>query len=431
MSKKSTTQTLYSIPWFYSLSIAIGSIVGTVHAMNLLVPYNPLIRPYASSDECVQFFSYIEGGIGHAIGFDEHTKVNVLRIYNARQNSLAMLEGFPSSSPQSALFANINPLRAGSDGLRGMFDVCGNLALDVGGGIAMRYFIGHGWSVNAYLPFYSMQLKNITWNDLTQTLNAEDERTRMLLTEDHAHFAQNVYVLGEKLNIETWHRAGLGDLAILLDWHRDFPQTKPVLRNVAINARAGFSAPTGLRTGLHHIMALPFGADGAWSLPFALGIELTFGTCILLGLDVQLIHIFGNTHTERVLTMPTQTSLLFLQEACVFRDWGWNQQFSLWLGFKDIPEGLSASLGYQYVKQGRATLSPVSSDISTVLINMSPTVEDWTVHQIIARTDYDFRHIMPQNAVVTPRLAVFAQIPFNGKRSILFTTVGFSCAIDF
>lgn len=397
-----------------------------MYAMNLLVPYNPLIRPRASNDQIGQFFCMIEAGIGSAIAFNEEKKTNALQIYNTQQNALLMLQGFPAGSKQSDLLAQINPFASPFDGKRGLFDVTGDFILDAGGGLALRYFIGHGWSINAYLPFYSMRFKNVRWQDLTQHLTPEDERVHLLLTD---MFAANVAQLGN-LSIDDWHRAGIGDLAILLDWHRDFPQAKPILKNVAINARAGLSAPTGLKSDPNLIMAIPFGADGAWTLPFALGLELTLCYYVQLGLDVQLIHTFGHTHVERIPSMPCQTSLLYLQKACVYHDYGWNQQFSLYAGITELPKGFSASIGYQYIKQGDAKLFPVSNDVSTMIIQESPILRDWTLHQIIMRADYDCKQWLPDSPV-SPRIGLFAQIPFNGKRSILFTTIGGSVSIDF
>jgi hypothetical protein len=405
----------------------ISSVCAMEYGVNLLVPYNPLIRPLASSEELVQFFIMAEAGIGHAAAFDAKHKTDALRIYNCQQNALAMLEGFPDGSPQAALFTNIDPFHSANDGKRGLFDVSGKLKLDAGGGCTLRYFFGHGWSINAYLPFYSMRLDCVQWLNQTADITAEDERVRLFLTDN---FAANVGLLGDGLDIGSWHRAGVGDLAILLDWHRDFPQDKPVLRNVAINTRAGFSIPTGLRADLDHIAAIPFGADGAWTLPFALDLELTFGTCVQLGLDVQLIHIFGHTHTERVPTAYNQTTLLYLQKACVFRDFGWNQQFSLYGGITNLPEGFSASIGYQYIKQGASKISPISNGLSTTIIQSSPALLDWTIHQVIARADYDCSQWLP-DSIVSPRFSLFVQFPFNGKRSTLFTTIGGSIALDF
>jgi hypothetical protein len=430
-----------------NLLVALGllSLFPSVYGMNnfnLLVPYNPLIRPYASADELVQFFVIGGGGIGNAQGFDAHNKTNVLRIFDCQQNALTMLEGFPAGSAQSSLLAQINPFGAGFDGKRGLFNVCGDLSLEGMGGLGLRYFWGDGWSINAYLPFYSMRLDNVQWFDQTARVTAADFRVHSLLTDN---FAQNVQSLSSGLDIHGWHRAGIGDLAILAEWDKDFPQAKPVLKNVKIHTRAGFSAPTGLRRDNDEIMAMAFGNDGAWALPFALSLELTLGCYLQVGFDVQLMHVFGRTACERIPTAAGQTSLLFLQEACAFRDFGWNQQLSLYAGLVNLPDGFSARVGYQFIKQGHNAVSLCCNNLSTAIANETPMagqsqtslqqtgrsdLKDWTVHQIIVRTDYDCG-IWLKDACVSPRFSFFAQLPFNGKRSALFTTFGASIGLDF
>lgn len=412
----------------YIVSIVFGC-ASCMHGMNmnLLVPYNPLIRPYAADDQQGQFFFMLEAGLGHAIAFNQCDKTNALQIFDAKQNAIRMLEGFAPGTAPATLLANIDPYASGFNADRGVFKVTGDLSLDVGGGITFRYFFGCGWSINAYLPFYSMRLKNVCWQNLTQNLTPDDQRVHTLLTDD---FAANMLYLGKGLSIGPWQRAGFGDLAVLLDWHQDFPQEKPILNNVALNARAGLSAPTSLRSDPDLIMALPFGMDGAWSLPFAMDIELTLACYGLLGLDVQLIHTFGHTHIQRIPNLLAQTSLLYLQKACIYQDFGWNQQFSLYGGIKELPKGFLASIGYQYIKQGNTQLFPVSNDVSTTLVQEAAVLQDWTVHQFIIRADYDCAQWLQESPIST-RVGLFAQIPFNGKRSILFTTLGASVTLDF
>jgi hypothetical protein len=417
-------------------SVSFSSSLYTMNLMNM-APYNPLICPYSNAADIAQSFFMLEGGIGHARAFDAHNSVSPLHIYDCQQNALTMLEGFPDESPQSILLAQINPFQAGDDGKRGRFNVCGNLKLDAGGGFGLRYFWGGGWSINAYLPFYSMHLTDVRWQDQTAHITSADERVHMLLTDN---IYTNVFSLGDGLFIGDWHRAGIGDLTVLVQWHRDFPQAKPVLKNVAINTRAGLSAPTGLRRDVNTICSLPFGADGAWTLPFALNLELTLGCYLQVGLDAQLIHLFGRTEVERIPTMVHQTTLLYLQKACAFRDFGWNQQLSIYGGIIDLPKGFSARVGYQFIKQGSDHISLASNFFSTEIANntaflgnkgeLRPDLRDWTAHQIIVRADYDCS-IWLKDACVSPRFSLFAELPFNGRRSILFTTIGGSIALDF
>lgn len=404
--------------------IFVGGLLAhiTLCSMNLLTPYDPVIRPFKSESEKMQFFVMIEGGAGSAKGFNAHEQVDTLHMYESTQNALTMLEGFPAQSMQSNLLAQLS----GANTIP--FCVRGDLKLDAAWAISMRYMLSPEWSINAYLPFHSMRLSHVSWVDQTARVTVEDQLVHQLLTDN---FAANIYMLGGGLTIDDWHRVGPGDLTFLLEWCKEFPQAKPVLRNVTLDAWAGISAPTGLRGDTDKIVALPFGFDGAWALPFSFDLEITLGKHVRCGFDVQLTHIFGHTSSGRIPTACNQTTLLYLQKACVFKNFGWNQQFTIYGGVFDLPKGSLLRIGYEFAKQGESTVSLVFNDFSTEIANRSPVLESWTSHQIIVRADYQFKTLLDDDAPVLPTLSLFARIPFNGKRSALFTTIGGSFTLDF
>lgn len=396
------------------------------YAMNLLLPYSILVRPLYDAKKRYQFFVMAEGGIGNAKAFNcNNEETNTLRIFECTQNALTMLEGFSPLCPQSQLLAQLN---TNDDGVRGHFNVCGDLTLDFAGNIAFRYFFHKTWSLNLYLPYYVMSLNDVVWQDLTLHETDADERVHALLTDN---LFERVHELGCGLSLQGWRRHGPGDLTAMIEWYNDFPQAKEFLRNVRINGRFGISFPTGLRRDIDKIFTIPFGYDGAFSLPFAGGLELTFVPGICIGFDVFLTQIFGRTATERIKTAVDQTSLLLLQKAEVFRDSGLKQEFSLWVGTKDLPLGLTTLIGYQYDKQGRSDLCLSSNAFSNKIANTAPFLREWTSHQIILRADYDFGVLLPPDACVLPRLSLYARLPFNGKQSALVNTIGISLALDF
>ena len=49
------------------------------------------------------------------------------------------------------------------------------------------------------------------------------------------------------LDISSWSKTGIGDLSLMVEWLRDFPQPKPLLKNVRLNLRGGISIPTGVK----------------------------------------------------------------------------------------------------------------------------------------------------------------------------------------
>ena len=165
-------------------------------------PYDTSIRPTCNNQRAWQLAFYGEGGVRNAQGYnDDGETVNPLRIWNRQQNALAMLEGFDKESPISQLRA---ALLDSDNGIRGRFDVCGDLHMNFNTAFAARYFFVQDWSLGLYLPVYQMTLQDVTFVDQTPNIDNLDKLVRTLLTD---HLAQNVQQLG-CLDIGGWKRTG-------------------------------------------------------------------------------------------------------------------------------------------------------------------------------------------------------------------------------
>jgi hypothetical protein len=403
----------------------IGMFAQTCQSMNLLRPYDSLIRPMYNNDYRWQISVWADTGISDKAFNGDNCRVNALRVWNADQNALAMLNGF---SPDSPISKKLLALDADDDGTRGHFLVCGDLKNKFSGMFAFRGFFRDTWSISFYLPLYAMELTNVCWVDQTKHENDEDARVHELLTDN---FFQNVCELGCDLDLCGWKRTGVGDLTVLLEWFRDFPQQKPMLKNVRINWRGGLSLPTGLRQDVDKIFAIPFGNDGAFALPFGFGLDLDFAFYVRAGFDVQLTHIFGNTRMRRIKTSANQTDLLLLEKMAVYKDFGLTQQFNLYAQLYKIVKGFSVLLGYQFLKQGKDTVALCpGADFSAVVANSAEYLKERTIHQIIVRADYEIGSHF-EDPPIYPRFSFFAQLPFNGKRVAVTSNIGITLALDF
>lgn len=396
----------------------------SIHAMNLLQPWEPLIRPEYSSVRPFQLYTFIEAGFND-VGFNaEGESVNVLQIYDCDQDALKMLDGFPVASPIGQKRIQVD---ADDDGVRGHFKVCGDLRQLASFSFSLRWFFTRAFSLGFYLPFYSMRLSDVCWRDLTQDINEQDFRVKKLLTDD---FFYNVCQLGG-LDLGGWQRTGPGDATLMLEWYKDFRQGKPLLKSSRLNWRVGLTLPTGLRTDEDKLFAIPFGYDGSFSIPYGLGLDLIFGNHLRLGLDVQLTHIFDNTKTRRIKTNLDQTDLLFLEKTCAHKDWGMVQRFDLYAELYRFLSGLSARVGYQYLKQGDSTLSFPTNEFSARIANTAQSLQDYTFHLIMPRLTYDFQANLSSDCAARPQLGFFGRFPFNGKRVALVSTVGVVLSVDF
>ncbi len=396
------------------------------HAMNILVPYDPLILPEYNNLHRVQLAVFGEWGYEHAKGFNEDgDRVDVLRVLNSDQNALAMLKGFSPTSPIGQLLSR---LQASDDGVRGHFKVNGKLDLDFALAFAARFFFKNDWSLGIYLPVYKMDMRDVVFEDQTQNITDDDFRVKAFLTNN---FVENVKNLSGGLDLRDWHRSGVGDLTVLLRWFRDFYQHKPFLKNVRINFRSGLIIPTGKRTDEDKIFAIPFGNDGAFAIPFAVGLDATLGKYVKLGLDVELTHIFGNTRARRIKTDEDQTELILLKKTQVHRDFGLTQRFDLYVQFYRFLKGFSFKVGYQFKKHGDDEFALKTNAFSQKVANTASRIREWTMHHIITNTSYDFCVHLNDDSRVRPQLSIFTRFPFNGKLVAVVPTVGATFSIDF
>lgn len=399
-----------------------------VSAMNItnatMWPYDTSIRPTFNNLRRWQVAWYAEGGFHNAKGFnDEGSVANPLRIWNCQQNALAMLEGFPE---ESAIGQLRSALLDCDNGIRGRFNVDGDLQLKFSTSFAANLYFASDWRLGIYLPVYKMALENVKFIDQTPNLDNLDKLVHEFLTDN---LAENVLQLG-CLDIGGWERTGVGDLTMLIEWFRDFKQNKPFLKNVRVNWRWGIGFPTGLRENENLIFALPFGYDGAVSMPFGLGLDLKLGSHFQCGMDIQLTQIFGHTRARRIKTDIDQTELLLLAKTETFKDSGLVQRFNLYVELYRFLKGLSFKITYQYLKQGDGEYSLKTQKFSNNVANTSPRLDDFTMHHLIPKFTYDFGCHWPEKRI-RPEMGLFMRLPFNGKNVALIPTIGSVISIDF
>lgn len=388
-----------------------------------------MIRPYADYTDFIQTYVTAEFGVGAAQAWDSEGKTSSpLTIWQDKQRGLEMLYGFAPGSKPTQLLTNID---ANAVGDRGKLCMNADLHLDIAGAGVFRYFFLNELALSVYLPFYRYRLTDLCIRDLTPQENPpspQDFRVTTQLT-DPSVFVPVVKEIG-CFSVENWERTGLGDITFFMDWQRIFPQAKPVLTSVMVAARLGVSAPSGKHADNDLLFAFAYGNNGSWSMPFGFTLETVFGHYVYAGFDIELTQIFGRSGMERILTAHNQTDLILLEKGHMYRDPGIEQQYSVFVGIKDLPEGLNFRAVYQYRKHGNDVLSPFDNCVNGSIASEALSLEESTLHQAIVRLDYDFSVLM-DDPFVAPRLELFARIPFNGKRSVGNTTLGFAITADF
>ena len=399
---------------FFTFSIFF---MRTASASIFFSSYDNLLRPERPACKHAQITLFGEHSFKTRSFTEDGLEVNALSLWYPTQDALAMLNGFDASSAIGQLRIRVN---ASDYGDRGHFKPCGTLKFDSSGGFIARALLPYDLAIAAYMPFYSMSLQNVSWQDLTQMVTADDARTQTYLTSNIAAITQELGCL----NIGPWKRSGAGDLTLLLEWSADFPQAKPFLRNVRLNGRLGGTFPTGRKADEDKILALPFGNDGSTSTIIGGGLDLTLLEIIKAGVDVELMKPFGNTKLRRIKTAPNQTELFLLAKTPAFREFSLWQRFNLYIEAFRMAGGLSFKAAYQFIHRDDDALFLLNNDFSQHIANTAKSLQEQTMHSIFAIFDYDFSVHLDENAPVIPYLSIYYRAPFNGKNSLLSDGLG-------
>jgi hypothetical protein len=231
--------------------------------------------------------------------------------------------------------------------------------------------------------------------------------------------------------LNPWKRRGVGDLVLMLDWDRDFPQAKPFLQNVHINGRIGVNIPTGVKEDVDKLLALPFGFNGATGLIVGAGLDLTFANVLRGGMHVDLTQLFGFTRCARIKTSANQTDLFLLAKTAVYEDFGMFQHLNLYLELYKFYQGLSLKGAYQFMKQGENRVTLATNDFTSLYANAPERFEEFTMHNGLVQLTYDFAENLCADAPVVPYISVYYKRPFNGRRSVMTDGLGVIFSINF
>lgn len=402
--------------------------------INVFRPYDINLRPPKWGCSNWQVTTYVEAGYKTRAVNGDSNEGNVLHIWQERQDAISMLKGFEDDSPMAML---LNDMQAAAGGMltendtRGHFHLTGDFDFTAGFGMFARYHFPHNFSFGVYVPFYAMSLKNIEFQDVTSDsmLDINDVVVKDMLTDS---FFAKVTEFDPSLDLRNgWDRVGIGDVTLLAEWYRDFPQAKPVLKNVALDVRAGLTLPTGFKKEVDELFSIPFGNDGGVGIIAGGGIQVTWFDRIRGGVDFEFLQLFGSTRTRRIKTHQDQTDFFLLAKERVHKDFGFTQRYNLFFEFNPIVCGLSASAAYQFFKHSKDTLALCSPRFSNIAANTAKSLKEWTMHHVIFKIAYDFQYMADKYTAFRPQITAFYKLPFNGKRALLVNTAGVAVSLNF
>ncbi|MGB8467789.1 MAG: hypothetical protein WCE21_02205 [Candidatus Babeliales bacterium] len=399
-----------------ALHALVGINLFRAYDINLLMP-----RWQGTNVQWVDWaeFSYKVQGVNE----DGH-RVPVTQLWSDKQDAIAMLRGFDAQSPMTQFLQN-NLENIHATDTRGMFTVNGNLearSYDT----FIRGFLPHNMVFGVYVPIYDMRLNHVSFKDLTTENTAEDIIVKEQLT---SVLKSRIHEFDPTLNLNGWHRVGFGDVIVMGEWCRDFPQAKEALKNVFLTGRLGFNLPTGVKTDSNEFFSVPFGFDGSMGMIFGAGLILNWYNHIRGGLDFEFTYLFGNTRERRVKVDLAQTDLLLLAKVKTHTDFGFIQRYNLFIAV-DPWDALSLKAIYQFFKHSDDTVTLRTNAYSDFIANNARNLQEWTFHHMIFKATLDLQYLLDAPSV-KPQVALFAKFPFNGQRAILCSTVGFEFNLNF
>lgn len=417
--------------WLIFVSIITATQLTHPAPLNLFEPYDINIRLKKPAKNHFYFSALGEKSYnvkGYATDCDEEKTflVNPLQIYEPQQNLIALYQGV---DPSKSNFLKILDTIAGGPGggvsniQNGLFTPTGTFSA---GQVAFSgmYGLGEGFFVSAHLPVYFVKLHSVCWEHSGTNTLFSGEQIQLLADA----FGQDTQ---ELFNLDTtdWKKNGIGDLTFMVEWQKDFPQRRPVLKSVQPNIRVGLSIPTSDDTCENVIMPVPFGADGSLGIPFGGGLGVNLANHAELGFSGQFWYYWSNQKERRIKTFPTQTSLLYPTAAEATKEFSFIQNFNLHGQVFSKCKRFTLKFCYQYWRKGDDVITPLGSQFNPQIANTAPQLEERTQHDVFIAFTYsplkdDFERVIPQ-------LQLFWKGAVKGMRAALVSSVGAQFSLIF
>ncbi|MBT3455642.1 hypothetical protein HN446_01125 [bacterium] len=370
---------------------------------------------------------FAETSLGLDARNEDAEKVNVMQLWQEKQNSLAMIKGYTSSADIGTMQALFDSNGVSDDGIRGYFTPEGKMQWkDLV--LAGRYELPYNFSVTVHVPFYFSKLDNVSWTEHTKNYATADGIVKDNLTNS---FVANVKKYGDGLDLEGWSRAGFGDVDAMIKWEKYFPQMKAWLKEVGINVKCGVTIPTGLKKDEDSVLSVPFGNDGSFGLVFGGGLGLRWLEHVVGGVQAEFMQQFGNTKERRIKTNRNQTDLLLLTKANVRKSYGFSQHFTVHLGVEKFAGGLSASIQYDHYRHDDDHVSVMDNVYSDSIANTAKSLEEWSLNTLQCNLEYDFGVHRAEEATLKPKISVFYRLPIKARQVVAGHFVGGQISFEF
>lgn len=424
---------------FISTTLSLFDTAQAVTPLGLFVPYDMNIRLKKPAENHFSFGvlgekSYRVKGYATNDCTEDVFEVNPMQIYEEKQNLLALYQGVGDSSCDANTIVGsftkiIDDITGGVGGgagnlQNGLFVPTGEFSC---GQVAFNaiYAARDGFYFSAFLPAYFVKLDCVNWQYAGNNELFYADKIQQELVNSFTQDAQEIF----NLDVNGWTRNGLGDLALLAEWQKDFPQRRCILKNVQPHLRLGLTLPTGKCMNKNQIMSMPFGSEGSIGIPFGGGLTMNLDNRAEVGFNGQFWYYFSNEKERRIKTFPTQTSLLYPVVTNTIKEHSFTQNFNLFTNIFSLCKRFTLKLCYQYWRQGEDMIYPTATHFNQAVANSAEQLQERTKHDMVLALTYsplngDFCNYIPQ-------AQFFWKGAFKGSRVAIASTVGAQLSIIF
>ncbi|MFC1894857.1 hypothetical protein ACFLYH_02815 [Candidatus Dependentiae bacterium] len=297
--------------------------------------------------------------------------------------------------------------------------------------IDLRQNLVSGFFLEGHLPVRDVSLKNISYNDMSPETG--------IYNKNMAQWRQfknqlDVILQNYGLNSATkkYSQTGLGDLSILVGW-QGIKENKEddTTRFLGLTLKGGILFPTGNKDKTDYVFSLPTGYNGHWGIPLAVEGEIGFLGWLTLSAHASAVFFFDDDNkTRRMKTFTKQQGYIKLLDGQAEEEKGTLWHIGADIKFDHLAKGLSFLVGYSYNRQEEDELDPKdTTHFIKSVVNSDPLLEAWYMHVLHFMLDYDFSVHM-QDSKWAPRINVFYNYPFDGKRAFKTDTIGGGLGVD-
>ncbi|MBU1007788.1 hypothetical protein KKA53_01785 [Candidatus Dependentiae bacterium] len=228
----------------------------------------------------------------------------------------------------------------------------------------------------------------------------------------------------------------LGDTALLLGRQGRIPSLVNLFEYFDLAIKAGILAPTGTNRKYQQPFSIETGYNGHWGFPVRVDAIFGLSKDMYIGTYLGLLFFSSRTlDSFPARTHESQNGFIKLYRTTIHEKKGTIFDVGSYLKLDHFIKGLSMLLGYSYSHQSRDSVSiPKGCDYThtnNVIINNDCRLKNWRMHVIHALAEYDFGvHDICKKRLWQPRISIFYDYPFSGKRVMMSSLVGGGVGCD-